>query len=676
MKRLLVLLFALAASCAAWADVPPVLTPEPVVEKWGEEAEKEVQGDGVLFFRADKGVLYIGDGETPGGKAVCVGLPEDLYSWTNDVAANGHALRWNDRWSQVAEGGSLLLRFGTNSWLRLVGTTSGELANLTVSDFQFDTSAGTGTMRITADTTDPGAILEVATNLMEAVAWQTATNGEIVATTDASTTWLITLLDTPFETYRVRTTTSLEAGIHAEKKIVAHEGIEMGTNTWTDWPASAEAVAGAVAHVSDTNNPHGVTAEQIGALTAETDATALDALYTASNALNGAISGHIADTDNPHGVTATQTGALPLDGGGVVNGNVYVNQTNSATGRLSHGWNVTNGGPYSFVGGEGSKTSGQDSFATGYYTESSGFGSFASGGRTKASGSYAEAAGRYASSTNDRAYTWQGANTSTVYGSHGDGTWNINPQGGLSGAYVGETNLADHLAAAIAPVEERVGELEALHERPETCYLYWPPEYVSTNGGADGTNYVNIPTNFPTRRLNLTVCDAGLSNCFVNVPLWVPDSPKEIVLRFERTSVAPTNRNAKIFINGLSFNSSTIYSNYRFCRINYDPDCGAWRSDVFQLSARGYFYPDGIRTVYPTNFPATVEEWVAVQDGSPSQTLSISPSLSPSLSPLSPAVLQPEVLEALDVLEQLDEPEEEWPEEAGETDAMEEEEMR
>ncbi|MBP1589621.1 MAG: hypothetical protein ILO10_05445, partial [Kiritimatiellae bacterium] len=202
--------FAVAATCA-FAEVPPVRTAEPVAQKWGEEADDEVQREGVLFWRDDKGALYIGDGETPGGKAVCVGLPPDLYSWTNDVSANGHALLWGGGWSQQAEGGSLLVRLGTNSWLRLVAASSGELANLAVSDLD----QTNGSMRLTADTADPGAVLLVATNLLDPEAWQPATNGEIVASTDASTTWLITLLDTPFEVYRVRTSVTLEAGIHA-----------------------------------------------------------------------------------------------------------------------------------------------------------------------------------------------------------------------------------------------------------------------------------------------------------------------------------------------------------------------------------------------------------------------------------------------------------------------------
>lgn len=269
---LLAFLFVFVVAAAA-ADVPPVVTEDVRLQKWGEERTAEVQDEGVLFYDAD-GVVYIGDGVTPGGKAVCVGLPPDLYSWTNDVSANGHALLWGGGWSQQAEGGSLLVRLGTNSWLRFVAADAGTLANLAVSDLD----QADGTMRLTADTADPGAVLLVATNLLDPEAWQPATNAQIVATTDASTTWLITLLD-PFvpEFYRVRVTTTIEAGIHAERTLHANAGIEMGGTTWTTLPDigaiatnAADAAVAPVAsdladHVADTNNPHRVTFRQVWA---------------------------------------------------------------------------------------------------------------------------------------------------------------------------------------------------------------------------------------------------------------------------------------------------------------------------------------------------------------------------------------------------------------------------
>ena len=60
------------------------------------------------------------------------------------------------------------------------------------------------------------------------------------------------------------------------------------------------------AHISDTNNPHNVTAAQLGALTAESDPLALPAIQAASNALSSTLSAHVSDTNNPHRVTLEQ----------------------------------------------------------------------------------------------------------------------------------------------------------------------------------------------------------------------------------------------------------------------------------------------------------------------------------------------------------------------------------
>lgn len=60
------------------------------------------------------------------------------------------------------------------------------------------------------------------------------------------------------------------------------------------------------AHVARSNNPHGVTAAQIGALTAESDAAGL----AAAASVQSNLAEHAAKTNNPHGVTAAQIGAL------------------------------------------------------------------------------------------------------------------------------------------------------------------------------------------------------------------------------------------------------------------------------------------------------------------------------------------------------------------------------
>lgn len=602
--------FAIAATCAL-AEVPPVLTTEPVAQKWGEEADDEVQRDGLLFWRDDCGALYIGDGETPGGKAVCVGLPEDLYSWTNDVSANGHALLWGGGWSQQAEGGSLLVRLGTNSWLRFVASDAGTLANLAVSDLD----QADGTMRLTADTADPGAVLLVATNLLDPEAWQPATNGEVVAATDASTTWLITLLDTPFEVYRVRTSVTLEAGIHAERTIHANAGIEMGGEQWDAWP-------------------------DIGAI-------ATNAADAAVAPVAGDLADHAADTDNPHGVTAEQVGALPLDGGGVVEGNLHVKKNTYNSGRLSHGQNVTNSGPYSFAGGECVKATGQDAFATGYYTEATGFCTVATGGRTKATGSYAEAHGQLAHSTNGRAWVWNGprSDSSPIYGSHGDGSWNINPAGGLSGAYVGETNLADHIAAAVAPVEERVGELET----NKTYYCRWAYSNVS----ASEINW--IPTNgWPSTDIDLRVYPSSCTNIVVGLRGgWEPTNRVHIAVTVTRggTALPEGASPGGIQIGSRSVATFTTSSTRRRYDLTWVPEIRLWIMDTTSMVyMNSEFDSDGKGA--GSTLPNDV--FLPEFDGEESApTLALAPSLSPSAGHL-------ELLDSLDALDvpAADEPDE------------------
>ena len=62
------------------------------------------------------------------------------------------------------------------------------------------------------------------------------------------------------------------------------------------------------AHVKNTNNPHAVTAEQVGAYTKSEVNTKLD-----EKAYQSALEAHVARTDNPHAVTANQVGAYTTE---------------------------------------------------------------------------------------------------------------------------------------------------------------------------------------------------------------------------------------------------------------------------------------------------------------------------------------------------------------------------
>ena len=219
----------------AAAGVPPVHLTNIVLQKYGEESKSIIFQDGQLFWDSENDTLFIGDGVTPGGKACCPHFGKhyeiDYHTFTNTLHVHGNDIEYNAFWSQVGEGGSMLYRFGTNSFLRFVGARQGTLANLAVD--AYDPNAGT--MTLTADATN-APLLQVATNLLEVDPWRDATNATLLGVTDASTSWHIALLGTSFETYRCLASVDREEGIYAEKTFYADDGVSMAGEKWERWP--------------------------------------------------------------------------------------------------------------------------------------------------------------------------------------------------------------------------------------------------------------------------------------------------------------------------------------------------------------------------------------------------------------------------------------------------------
>ncbi len=118
-----------------------------------------------------------------------------------------------------------------------------------------------------------------------------------------------------------------------------------------------------------------------------------------------------------------------------------------------HGYNVHAPGQYAHALGDGGVASGQFSLVGGYYSHAWGYNSFALGAMCEA-GNFAFSAGWKGFATNDFSFVWQGRDflqpTPEPYISKGPGTFGINPVGGQSGFYVGDTNLATIIQAAIA----------------------------------------------------------------------------------------------------------------------------------------------------------------------------------------------------------------------------------
>ena len=199
-------------------------------------------------------------------------------------------------------------------------------------------------------------------------------------------------------------------------------------------------------------------------LEAKADKTALDA--------------HVANTNNPHAVTAAQVGALPLVDDH--NGKKTAVTIGSRDGRqpvglysLANGFVATASGSYSHAEGRGTTASGNGSHAEGEIATASGNYSHAEGSYTTASGLYSHAAGYMAQtrSGDDYSFAWNGdEKQGDPYLSHGIGTFNINPFGGLDGFYIGEQTLASILtnkadASSLAPVATS-GNYDDLRGKP------------------------------------------------------------------------------------------------------------------------------------------------------------------------------------------------------------------
>ena len=125
----------------------------------------------------------------------------------------------------------------------------------------------------------------------------------------------------------------------------------------------------------------------------------------------------------------------------------------TASGEYSHaeGYGTTASAFYSHAEGYGTTASGVYSHAEGSGTTASAFYSHAEGGSTTASGVCSHADGYVARAKDDYAYSWNGNyKTDIQYDSHGKGTFNVNPVGGLDGFYIGEKTLSEEISDGVA----------------------------------------------------------------------------------------------------------------------------------------------------------------------------------------------------------------------------------
>ena len=137
--------------------------------------------------------------------------------------------------------------------------------------------------------------------------------------------------------------------------------------------------------------------------------------------------------------TAADVGAVAKQ----ANGGVAIGNNTYASGFASHaeGLSTTASGFASHAEGFGTKASGYASHAEGQGTKASGIYSHAEGYNTSASGDYSHAEGAHAKANENYSFAWNGDTGNESYNSHGIGTFSVNPLGGLSGLWIGDSTL-------------------------------------------------------------------------------------------------------------------------------------------------------------------------------------------------------------------------------------------
>ena len=200
-------------------------------------------------------------------------------------------------------------------------------------------------------------------------------------------------------------------------------------------------------------------AEVDRAKAAETQLTTKANELDTTKADKSALTTHVNNKENPHAVTAEQTGAVPfvVDSSGKKTAvTIGSRKIDSSVGEdsFANGSDVTAAGRSSHAEGVGT-TAYDGAHAEGVGTTAMGYYSHAEGQNTIAVADGSHTDGIYSCTLryDDYSYTWNGDGTKTegsLYTSHGYGTFNINPDGGLRGFWIGEQTLEAIIAAAIS----------------------------------------------------------------------------------------------------------------------------------------------------------------------------------------------------------------------------------
>ena len=299
----------------------------------------------------------------------------------------------------------------------------------------------------------------------------------------------------------------------------AEDAVLFGNVLETDWILTPEGVTNAILATALTEESDPL------AYPVATNALALAEGALQADATNGLLQAE-ADTFETvaaRGATTTKAATFGSRGIGAVGASSFANGENvvasgdyshaegigtTASGYFSHaeGLDTTASGDTSHAEGIGTTASGTASHAEGYYATASGDYSHAGGVNTTASGDASHASGFNSVASHITAFAWQGAASDQFaepeYWSHGDGTYNLNPVGGLAGLWIGEENMATTLSGyattgAVAAVQAAVAEMANIvtNLAPATAEFAIDVPLEKWRGGVGATPNQTVVTN-------------------------------------------------------------------------------------------------------------------------------------------------------------------------------------
>ena len=162
-------------------------------------------------------------------------------------------------------------------------------------------------------------------------------------------------------------------------------------------------------------------------------------------------------------------GAVTTNEHGVVEANLGI------YGSLAQGTNTTASGAYSHAEGDRTLASGKAAHAEGVATRAQGEASHVSGVNVYATQRATFGAGVSVNGTNSASFIWSGQETSPWYGTHGKGSFNVDPIGGIAGMWIGNDALLSILYASLSSDEPHTATIEFDETAGTSVTTNFPP---------------------------------------------------------------------------------------------------------------------------------------------------------------------------------------------------------